>query len=129
MELLEVGQEARGDAVVVLASGDVDSITVDKLTAQLSAALDVAASHPARLVVVDLKSVSFFGSAGLNAVLECHEAGAAAGTSVRLVADHGEVLEPIKVTELDRILDIYPTVSDALQHNKSAKDAEDTERR
>jgi anti-sigma B factor antagonist len=48
---------------------------------------------------------------------------------VRLVADHGEVLEPIKVTELDRILDIYPTVSDALQHNKSAKDAEDTERR
>jgi anti-sigma B factor antagonist len=129
MELLEVGQEARGDAVVVLASGDVDSITVDKLTAQLSAALDVAASHPARLVVVDLKSVNFFGSAGLNAVLECHEAGEAAGTSVRLVADHGEVLEPIKVTELDRILDIYPTVSDALQHNKSAKDAEDTERR
>jgi anti-sigma B factor antagonist len=129
MELLEVGQEARQDSVVVLASGDVDSITVDKLSAELSAALDVAASHPARLVVVDLKSVNFFGSAGLNAVLECHEAGVAAGTSVRLVADHGEVLQPIKVTELDRILDIYPTVSDALQHNKSAKDAQDAERR
>jgi anti-sigma B factor antagonist len=127
MELLEVGQEARQDSVVVLASGDVDSITVDKLSAELSAALDVAASHPARLVVVDLKSVNFFGSAGLNAVLECHEAGVAAGTSVRLVADHGEVLQPIKVTELDRILDIYPTVSDALQHNKSAQDAEDAE--
>jgi anti-sigma B factor antagonist len=127
MELLEVGQEARQDSVVVLASGDVDSITVDKLSAELSAALDVAASHPARLVVVDLKSVNFFGSAGLNAVLECHEAGVAAGTSVRLVADHGEVLEPIKVTELDRILDIYPTVSDALQHNKYAQDAEDAE--
>jgi anti-anti-sigma factor len=129
MELLEVGQEARQEAVVVLASGDVDSITVDKLTAELNAALDVAASHPARLVVVDLKSVNFFGSAGLNAVLECHEAGATAGTSVRLVADHGEVLEPIKVTELDRILDVYPTVSDALQHNKSAGDAEGAERR
>jgi anti-sigma B factor antagonist len=127
MELLEVGQEARQDSVVVLASGDVDSITVDKLSAELSAALDVAASHPARLVVVDLKSVNFFGSAGLNAVLECHEAGVAAGTSVRLVADHGEVLQPIKVTELDRILDIYPTVSDALQHNKSAQDAQDAE--
>jgi anti-sigma B factor antagonist len=63
----------------------------------------------------------------LNAVLECHEAGVAAGTSVRLVADHGEVLQPIKVTELDRILDIYPTVSDALQHNKSAQDAQDAE--
>jgi anti-anti-sigma factor len=126
MELLEVGQEARQDAVVVLASGDVDSSTVDKLAAQLSAALDVAASHPARLVVVDLKAVNFFGSAALNAVLECHETGAAAGTSVRLVADHGEVLEPIKVTELDRILDIYPTVSDALQHKQSA---DDTDRR
>ena len=46
MELLEVGQEARHDAVVVLASGDVDSSTVDKLAAKLSAALDVAALAP-----------------------------------------------------------------------------------
>ena len=95
--------------------GDVDSSTVDELIAHLTVALKLAATHPARLVVVDLQAVDFFGSAALNAVLECHEQGKATGTSVRLVADHDNVLRPIQVTELDRIFDIYPTLSESLQ--------------
>ncbi len=114
MELLAVDHEAREDAVLVRVKGDVDSSTVDELTAHLTAALKLAATHPARLVIVDLQSVDFFGSAALNAVLECHEEGRATGTSVRLVADHDNVLRPIEVTELDRILEVYPTLSDAL---------------
>jgi anti-sigma B factor antagonist len=115
MELLTVEHEAGADAVVVRAKGDVDSSTVDELIRHLSAALQLAATHPTRLVVVDLQPVTFFGSAGLNAVLDCHEQGQVTGTSVRLVADHGPVLQPIEVTELDRILDIYPTFTDALK--------------
>ncbi len=116
--LLAVEHEAHEDAVVVLVKGDVDSSTVDELTAKLTAALKLAATHPARLLVLDLNSVDFFGSAALNAVLECHEEGKAGGTPVRLVADHDNVLRPIQVTELDRIFDIYPTLSDALQHKR-----------
>ncbi|MBX9978316.1 MULTISPECIES: STAS domain-containing protein [Mycobacterium] len=115
MDLLEVGRESGEEAVVVLVKGDVDSSTADHLRDQLVAALDVATTHPRRLLVVDLQAVNFFGSAGLNAVLDCHEAGQAAGTAVRLVADHPQVLQPIRVTELDRIFEIYSTVSDALQ--------------
>jgi anti-sigma B factor antagonist len=115
MELLTVEHEAGADAVVVRAKGDVDSCTVGDLSVHLTAALELAATHPTRLVVVDLQPVTFFGSAGLNAVLDCHEQGKASGTSVRLVADHGPVLQPIEVTELDRILDIYPTFTDALR--------------
>ena len=51
-------------------------------------------------------------------MLECHDHGKEAGTSVRLVADHDQVLRPIEVTELDRILDIYPTLSEALQRKR-----------
>lgn len=115
MELLAIGQEAREDAVLVRVEGDVDSSTVDQLIPQLRAALQVAAKHPARLVIVDLQPVTFFGSAALNAVLDCHEGGKETGTAVRLVADHDVVLRPIQVTELDRILEVYPTLSDALQ--------------
>ncbi len=118
MELLAVDHEANEDAVVVRVEGDVDSSNVDELTTHLTAALQVAATHPKRLVVVDLQAVNFFGSAALNAVLECHEQGNAAGTSVRLLADHDQVLRPIQVTELDRILDIFPTLADALQRNR-----------
>jgi anti-sigma B factor antagonist len=115
MEPLAVHHEARERAVLVRAKGDVDSSTVDEMITHLGAALNLAATHPARLVIVDLQLVTFFGSAALNAVLDCHEEGKKTGTSVRLVADHDHVLRPIEVTELDRILDIYPTLSDALQ--------------
>lgn len=118
IELLAVDHEAQGDAVVVRVEGDIDSSTVDQLTPHLAAALQVGAKHPARLVVVDLTPVTFFGSAALNAVLDCHESGKGTGTAVRLVADHDVVLRPIQVTELDRILEVYPTVSDALQRQR-----------
>ena len=55
MELLAVDHEAREDAVLVHVKGDVDSSTVDELTAHLKAALKLAATHPARLVIVDLQ--------------------------------------------------------------------------
>ena len=115
MDLLAVEHAAREDAVVVRVEGEVDSTTVGELSDHLGAALELAAAHPARLVVVDLQPVTFVGSAGLNALLDCHERGNAAGTSVRMVADHGPVLQPIEVTDLDRILEIYPTLPDALE--------------
>jgi anti-sigma B factor antagonist len=113
--VLVVEFEAEDDAVFVHVKGDVDSSTADELTAHLTAALNQAETHPARLLIVDLHAVDFFGSAALNAVLDCHEEGKQAGTTVRLVADHDQVLRPIQVTELDRIFDIYPTLSEALQ--------------
>lgn len=115
---MAVEHEAHEDAVVVRIKGDVDSSTVDELTAQLTSALELAATHPARLVVLDLQAVDFFGSAALNAVLDCHEAGQAAGTAVRLVAANDHVLRPIQVTELDRVFDIYPTLPQALQRER-----------
>lgn len=103
---------------MVLVKGEVDSSTVSQLSERLTAALQLALTHPARLVVIDLQAVTFFGSAALNAVLDCHEAGQDSGTSVRVVADHNQVLRPIQVTELDRILEICPTVPEALQRKR-----------
>jgi anti-sigma B factor antagonist len=125
MEPLGIDHEARDDAVVLRVKGDVDSSTADELVGNLIDALDMAKAHPARLLVIDLEQVTFFGSAGLNAVLDGHEQGKAAGTAVRLVASHGQVLQPIEVTELDRILDIYPTFSEALRGLKSFVDPGD----
>ncbi len=115
MNLLAVEHEAHQDAVVVRVKGDVDSSTVGELTTHLADALQLAATHPGNPVVIDLQAVDFFGSAALNAVLDCHLDGQTGGTAVRLAADHDQVLRPIQVTELDRVLDIYPTLAEALQ--------------
>ena len=115
MNVLAVEHEPREDAIIVRVKGDVDSSTVGELAAHLTAALGLAATQPTRPVVIDLQSVGFFGSAGLNAMLDCHEDGKATGTPVRLVAEHDQVLRPIQVTELDRVFDLYPTLTAALR--------------
>ncbi len=115
MALLAVDCEDRHDSILVRAKGDIDSSTVGELVSKLTAALQLATIHPSRLIIIDLERVSFFGSAGLNAVLDCHAEGVEAGTSVRLVAVSAHVIRPIEVTNLDRVLQIYPTVTDALR--------------
>lgn len=116
--MLAVEHEAHDDAVVVRVKGDVDSSNVGELGAHLTTAVGLASTPPVRPVVIDLLAVDFFGSAALNAVLDCHEDGKAGGTAVRLVADHDQVLRPIQVTELDRVFDIYPTLTAALQRRR-----------
>ena len=96
-------------------TGEVDSSTAGELTSQLDAALQQAGTQASRLLIIDLQAVTYFGSAGLNAVLDCHRQGLQAGTSVRLVADNGLVVRPIEVTNLDSVLELYPTLPDALQ--------------
>lgn len=115
---MAVEHEAHDDAVIVSVKGDVDSSTVGELAAHLASALELASAQPVRPVVVDLQAVDFFGSAALNAVLDCHEDAKSGGTAVRLVADHDQVLRPMQVTELDRVFDIYPTLSAALQRRR-----------
>ncbi len=115
MESLVVDCEERNDAVLVRVHGDVDSISVGELNSNLAAALATAASHASRLLVIDLEPVTFFGSAGLNAIFDCREKALAAGTSMRLVvAENDYVLRPLEVTKLDRVFDVHPTLTDAL---------------
>ena len=124
MALLEVKQDVRDAAVVVSAGGDIDSGTVDTLVTHLDAALQAACDHPMKLLVLELADVTYFGSAGLNAVLGCYERGLSDGVSVRLVASNAEVMMPIAVTKLDNVLHPYQTVTDAL----SATDGTDESR-
>jgi anti-anti-sigma factor len=70
MELLVVECETLPDAVVVRAKGEVDSSTVDELISNFGAALHQAANHAARLLVIELQQLTYFGSAGINAVLD-----------------------------------------------------------
>ena len=119
MELLVVDSEVRPDAVLVHVKGEIDSSTAGELRSQLESALQQAGGHESRLLIVDLEGVTYFGSAGLNAVLDCHKQGLRTGISVRLVADNDLVVRPIEVTNLDSLLDLYPALPDALEGRES----------
>jgi anti-sigma B factor antagonist len=111
---LNIAQEARDGAVIVYVSGEVDTGTVQRLAAALQAATADALAHPSRALVVELNEVTYFGSAGLNALLDSVETGGGRGVTVRVVAANAEVTRPIEVTKLDDVLRPYPTVADAL---------------
>ncbi len=119
MELLAVDSEVRPDAVLVHVKGEIDSSTAGELRSQLESALQQAGGHESRLLIVDLEGVTYFGSAGLNAVLDCHKQGLRTGISVRLVAENDLVVRPIEVTNLDSLLDLYPALPDALEGRES----------
>lgn len=119
MELLVVDSEIRPEAVLVHAKGEIDSSSAGELRSQLNASLQQAGSQESKLLIVDLQGVTYFGSAGMNAILDCHKQGLRAGTSVRLVADNDLVVRPIEVTNLDALLELYPTLPDALEGRDS----------
>ena len=109
-----VNQDVRDSAVVLGVAGDIDSATVDALIRHLDDALSAASEHSQRLLVVDLGDVTYFGSAGLNAVLGCYQNGLADDVAVRVVATVAEVMRPLQVTKLDAVLCPYPSVAQAL---------------
>jgi anti-anti-sigma factor len=119
MELFVVDSEVRPEAVLVHASGEIDSSTAGELRSGLDSALEEAGAQESRLLVIDLQGVTYFGSAGLNAVLDCHKQGLHSGTTVRLVAENELVVRPIEVTNLDSLLDLYPTLAAALEGRDS----------
>jgi anti-sigma B factor antagonist len=121
VELLEIVRDVRDVAVVVHAKGEVDTGTVEMLSAALDAAVIEGASHPARLLVVELNEVTYFGSAGLNALLNCSEKARAEAVTVCVVATNSEVIRPIEVTKLDGVLPLYATLAQAYATPKDAQ--------
>ncbi len=114
MPPLTVQEELVRGAVVVRVVGDVDAASAEALRGGLRVAVPSARQQQARLLVVDLEGVSYFGSAGLNAMLDCRDEASTQGVTVRLVSARPVVTRPIEVTGLEEMLPVYPTVTAAL---------------
>ncbi|MGQ0846258.1 MAG: anti-sigma factor antagonist [Sporichthyaceae bacterium] len=111
-QLLTVSVTSREGAVVVTAIGEVDLLTVERLQAALSEAFARPDTHG---VIVDLTDVTFFGSAGLRALLEARAEAIDRVEPLKVVVDEQRpVVRPIEITGLDRVLALYDTVADAL---------------
>lgn len=75
----------------------------------LSDAVFTASATDTSTVVLDLSRVTFFGSAGLSVLIQASDA----DIPLRIVPS-SQARRPIEVTGLDRALDIYPTLAEAL---------------
>jgi anti-sigma B factor antagonist len=86
---------------------------VDRLRAAVTAGFDQLRDR--EILVIDLTAVTFFASAGLQALVDVTEAAQQRREPLRIVVDHNRpVIHPIKIIGLDHVLALYDTVEQAL---------------
>jgi anti-anti-sigma factor len=101
--------EVHGLAVTRI-SGEVDLVGVDLIRAELTAQLDRRPS----VLVADMSGVTVLGSLGIAALIETHQRAVAAGVAFTVVAGHRAVTRPLRLTEVDRLLTVLPTLDDVV---------------
>lgn len=106
---LRLTSRTAGTVVVVEVCGEIDLATADRVAAAVEAGL---AGAPTALVL-DLTEVSFLDSAGLSLLARAHMA-AGERTPFRVVATQRAVLNPIQLTGMDKMLNLFDTVAGAL---------------
>jgi anti-sigma B factor antagonist len=99
-----------GGQVVLTVSGDVDIYTSSVLDREVAAAL--GAVRPA--VVVDLSRVEFMDSTGLRALVKGMTQARDLGGTLELVCPEGRTLRLFRMTGLDQVFSVHPTVADVL---------------
>jgi anti-sigma B factor antagonist len=65
-------------------------------------------------VVADMTATVFCDSSGISQLVLAHHSAAAHHAQLRLAVPHDHVLEVLKVTGIDRLLAVYPSLEAAL---------------
>jgi anti-anti-sigma factor len=97
-------------AVVVALPAEIDMSNADRVGRQLGAAI----APGVKTVIANMTATRFCDSSGIGALARAHRQGIANGTQLRLVVPSMVVLSALRVAQMDCLLPIYPTLSQAL---------------
>ncbi len=64
-------------------------------------------------LIFDLSGVSFVDSGGLGEIVKCFSKLKKSGGSLRLAGVQGMIATVIKITKVDKVIEIYPTAAEA----------------
>jgi anti-sigma B factor antagonist len=107
---LELAEHDDGEAVVLAAAGIVDMAAAPALADQVGAILR---RRPSTLVI-DFTGVTFLATAGMSVLMEADRKCKELSIPFRVVAYGPITSKPMELLGIDDLLDIYPTVDDAL---------------
>ncbi|WP_063771925.1 STAS domain-containing protein [Kitasatospora mediocidica] len=104
---------------VVHVEGELDIATADQLSERLKRDLD--RRGPRARLVVDLSGLEFCDASGLRALLEADTTARRLGGQLRLAIPEGRVLRVVRLTGLDQVLPVFPTLHDATVRSSPEK--------
>lgn len=99
-----------GETVVLRVSGALDQMTAPSLATHV----DIALMNAPAVLIVDLTDVDFMSSAGISLLVEAHNLTVKTPTALRVVADGHATSRPMHIVGVEQIIDLYPTLADAL---------------
>ena len=99
------------DIVVVQLSGSITSGSATIVEPLVNDLLD----QTEKKLIFDLTSVEKIDSTGANIIIRCHLAAQKAGGRLRLAGARARVARLFKITRLNTVLPVYPTVAAACE--------------
>lgn len=103
-------EKGSNSSAVVRPTGQVDADSAP----ELKATLKQVAEEGVKVVVVDLQGVDFIDSSGLSALVSGLKAIRQRGGALNLCRAHTQALTALRLTMLDRVFTIYPSLEEAL---------------
>ncbi|MBB5871321.1 anti-sigma B factor antagonist [Allocatelliglobosispora scoriae] len=104
---------------VLEVGGEIDVYTAPKLRERLVELLEAGTSA----LVVDLGKVEFLDSTGLGVLVGGLKKSRAAGATFSLVCSRDNLLKIFRITALDQVLPLYPTVEAAVAEGAATGEA------
>jgi anti-sigma B factor antagonist len=114
MQVLDfrVASSRMGSTAVVAVAGELDLHSAE----QLSDTLQAVSEEDARCVVVDLFEATMIDSAGLGVLASTAKSLQSNGGTFVIAADDPRFLRTLRITGLDRLFDVQPTLTQAIHH-------------
>jgi len=106
---------SRGQWEILTVTGEIDMATAPRFRQRLLAVISTGAQN----VVIDLSGVDFIDSTGLGVLMGAAKRVRSSGGDIRLVMAGSRLAELIELTRLDRVLDVFDSVSSATQDSDS----------
>lgn len=101
--------EWRQDVAIVSVEGEVDLTRSLRFQRDLSELLE----QEPRVLVIDLKDVTYMDSSGVASLVKILSSVRKAGRTLRLASPGHRVRSILEITRLDKVFEIYPTVDEA----------------
>lgn len=107
---LSLSTRTQGDHAVLSVGGEIDVYTAPQLRQRLIELVEQGSQH----IVVDMEQVEFLDSTGLGVLVGGLKRVRALDGSLRLVCAQERILKIFRITGLEKVFGIYPTVDDAI---------------
>ena len=103
-------QRLAEDTHVVAVTGEIDLFTAPEFKERVSAPIDAGRSN----VIIDLSETTFIDSSSLGVLIGAHRRLKLRGGSLVVVCDNDAIVKTFKITGLDGVFTLVPSVDDAL---------------